>query len=198
MAAEPTYTNAWTGARIPELLTCPCCSELLTNPCSLPCGHRFCHECLDGVQCLTCGTPYYRQDVSRSTLVASALVKYRALLQAGGREVGPDEATQVCGANEEEEEDNGEPSRREPQGELAPRVGLGADAGSELSLLSHKAILLQRRLRAHHSLILASAYGPLAGLVNLPLATPERTVLPPAEAVRISTTSCLLRSCNPS
>jgi len=49
---------------VEELLRCPCCLELFTDPHQLPCGHRFCLDCLDGVQCLTCSAPYYRQDVS--------------------------------------------------------------------------------------------------------------------------------------
>ena len=68
------------GGPVDELLRCPCCLELFTDPHQLPCGHRFCLDCLDGVQCLTCSAPYYRQDVMRSTIVASALPKYRAYL----------------------------------------------------------------------------------------------------------------------
>ena len=67
---------------VDALLRCPCCAELFADPRTLPCGHRFCHDCLDGIQCLSCSAPYYRQDVIRSTVVASALFKYRAYLQA--------------------------------------------------------------------------------------------------------------------
>ena len=52
------------GGPVDELLRCPCCLELFTDPHQLPCGHRFCLDCLDGVQCRTCSAPYYRQDVS--------------------------------------------------------------------------------------------------------------------------------------
>ena len=45
---------------VDELLRCPCCLELFTDPHQLPCGHRFCLDCLDGGQCLTCSAPYYR------------------------------------------------------------------------------------------------------------------------------------------
>ena len=66
---------------VDALLRCQCCLELFTDPHLLPCGHRFCYDCLDGVQCLSCSAPYYRQDVMRSPMVASALAKYRAYLQ---------------------------------------------------------------------------------------------------------------------
>ena len=69
------------GPAVDELLRCQCCLELFTDPHLLPCGHRFCFDCLDGVQCQTCSAPYYRQDVMRSPMVASALSKYRAFLQ---------------------------------------------------------------------------------------------------------------------
>ena len=68
------------------LLRCQSCLELFTDPHSLPCGHRFCHDCLDGIQCLSCSAPYYRQDVMRSTIVASALSKYRAYLDPSSQE----------------------------------------------------------------------------------------------------------------
>ena len=134
------------GGLVDELLRCQCCLELFTDPHLLPCAHRFCLDCLDGVQCLTCrcrlhtahassaapphrrtphlsstaaprphghnpsqsphpspnssldpgpalarpwpdphpaacSAPYYRQDVMRSPMVASALAKYCAYLQ---------------------------------------------------------------------------------------------------------------------
>jgi len=76
---------------VEELLRCPCCLELFTDPHQLPCGHRFCLDCLDGVQCLTCSAPYYRQDVMRSTIVASALPKYRAYLQPSSQHAEEDD-----------------------------------------------------------------------------------------------------------
>ena len=91
------------GGPVDELLRCPCCLELFTDPHQLPCGHRFCLDCLDGVQCLTCSAPYYRQDVMRSTIVASALPKYRAYLQPSSQhaeEDGESEAPRSASASQ--------------------------------------------------------------------------------------------------
>ncbi|KAL0241652.1 hypothetical protein GEMRC1_006887 [Eukaryota sp. GEM-RC1] len=30
----------------PDLLQCICCFDLMTNPCSLPCGHSYCLVCI--------------------------------------------------------------------------------------------------------------------------------------------------------
>ena len=104
---------------VDELLRCPCCLELFTDPHQLPCGHRFCFDCLDGVQCLTCSAPYYRQDVMRSTIVASALPKYRAYLQP---------------SSQHEEEEDGESEAPRSASASQPRrasAAAHADADSE-------------------------------------------------------------------
>jgi hypothetical protein len=44
---------------------CPCCSDYMLEPVTLPCGHSMCHDCCDNllsyrfapVACLTCGGP---------------------------------------------------------------------------------------------------------------------------------------------
>ena len=107
------------GPAVDELLRCPCCLELFTDPHQLPCGHRFCLDCLDGVQCLTCSAPYYRQDVMRSTMVASALPKYRAYLQPSSQ-------------HEQEEEDESEAPRSAPASQPRRASAVAhADADSE-------------------------------------------------------------------
>ena len=112
------------GGQVDELLRCPCCLELFTDPHQLPCGHRFCLDCLDGVQCLTCSAPYYRQDVMRSTIVASALPKYRAYLQPSSQH--------------EEEDGESEPPRSASASQ--PRrasAAVCADADSEHAVPRH-------------------------------------------------------------
>ena len=106
---------------VDALLRCQCCLELFTDPHLLPCGHRFCYDCLDGVQCLTCSAPYYRQDVMRSPMVASALAKYRAYLQPSSQ-------------HEEESEEAGSAPASQPRRSSAAAF---ADADSEHAALRH-------------------------------------------------------------
>mgnify|MGYP002826087949 CR=1 FL=1 len=106
---------------VDALLRCQCCLELFTDPHLLPCGHRFCYDCLDGVQCLTCSAPYYRQDVMRSPMVASALAKYRAYLQPSSQ-------------HEEESEEARSAPASQPRRSSAAAF---ADADSEHAALRH-------------------------------------------------------------
>ena len=171
------------GGLVDELLRCQCCLELFTDPHLLPCAHRFCLDCLDGVQCLTCrcrihtahassaapphrrtprpssaaaprphghdpsqspnphpnsslgpgptltlhpaacSAPYYRQDVMRSPMVASALAKYCAYLHPSSQH-----------GEEASEEARSAPASQPTRSSAAAAFG---DADSEHAALLH-------------------------------------------------------------
>ncbi|KAB1271866.1 Tripartite motif-containing protein 5 [Camelus dromedarius] len=68
---------------IQEEVTCPICLELLTEPCSLDCGHTFCQACITAnnkesrtgqegeSSCPVCRVSYQPENLRRNQLVSN-------------------------------------------------------------------------------------------------------------------------------
>ncbi|XP_067914643.1 E3 ubiquitin/ISG15 ligase TRIM25-like isoform X2 [Heterodontus francisci] len=92
-----------------EELTCPICLELVNNPVTIPCGHNFCHKCIescwdDGGQPGKCVCPQCRSKftqkptLSCNTMLSSVVAQFRVSCRGKQtREARPGEAAcDVC------------------------------------------------------------------------------------------------------
>ncbi|XP_032345092.1 tripartite motif-containing protein 5-like isoform X1 [Camelus ferus] len=74
---------------IQEEVTCPICLELLTEPCSLDCGHTFCQACITAnnkesrtgqegeSSCPVCRVSYQPENLRRNQLVSNIVERLR-------------------------------------------------------------------------------------------------------------------------
>uniref|UniRef100_A0A1X7TJD7 RING-type domain-containing protein n=1 Tax=Amphimedon queenslandica TaxID=400682 RepID=A0A1X7TJD7_AMPQE len=59
MAANPSSHGLVPKEKIEELVTCPVCHEVYTDPKALPCQHVFCQTCLEGMPLNKINEAYY-------------------------------------------------------------------------------------------------------------------------------------------
>ena len=65
-----------------QMLRCPTCGELMDDPHSLPCLHRFCRHCLNGHECgiAACRMPYRANQVRRAAQLGAFISRASTLM----------------------------------------------------------------------------------------------------------------------
>ena len=143
---------------LPTVLKCgPCGQYVDTVECHvLPCQHRFCAPCLrriPGLRCPTCNVPYFENELLPCPYTKGVLDKFSSLTETLRRMI----PTHL--------REQGVPSRAEGG---APRT-MSADAiaaANERKAIEGRMLMLERQLRAQHSLILSNTCGVLAGTLD--------------------------------
>ena len=143
-------------AELCTTLRCGACGNYRRDSRVLPCSHRFCRQCLERSRdCFTCGRAHFERDQVQDPQYANILERFSVIV----------DQARVLGRLRE----HGAQGR-------APTAEAQAAAAERVELRERMAVL-EKRLRAHHILIIANARGALKGEWTAAHALPT----PPAE-----------------
>ena len=188
---QPTASKARlmpaASSEVASLLCCDNCGDFRHDPVQLACTHRFCRRCIKrSPDCITCGQPQFERDRVSDPYCGNLVERLAVVV----------EQARMLGRLREPGDAHEAPAALMLPAHPRTVSAEAAAAAEERTALRERMEVLEKRMRAHHLLIVANARGALGmafahSLPRPPEEDESAEPPPPPQAASAMTSSSL-------